>query len=50
MWSGARDLPRGWCLCSYAPESKVRLEAVAYGGGGFDELRAVLMRRQDAVS
>ena len=49
-WEAARGLERGWFLCSYAPQSKVKLEPVGHGAGGFDELRARLRERTDAVS
>lgn len=49
-WLATRDKDRGWCLCSYAPDSKVRLVPMGTGGAGFDELRTALKGRQDAVS
>ena len=49
-WAATRGEERGWCLCSYARDSKVRLVPVAKGAGGFDELRTQLVSRPDAVS
>ena len=49
-WEATRALERGWCLCSYAPSSKVKIVPTARGDGGFDELRVALADRLDAVS
>jgi hypothetical protein len=49
-WASARALERGWLLCSYAPDSKVKLVPISHGAGGFEELRARLRERTDSVS
>ena len=49
-WAATRSRPNGWCVCSYAPDSKVRLVPVARGEQGFDELREQLCSRPDVVS
>lgn len=49
-WAAARAWERGWCLCSYAVDSKAKIVPVSKGDGGFDELRAALRERQDAVN
>ena len=49
-WAATRALDRGWCVCSYAENSKVKLIMIAKGDNGFDELRALLKTRQESVS
>ena len=49
-WEATRSLESGWCVCSYASNSKVKMEPVAKGEGGFGELREALNGRLDSVS
>ena len=47
-WAETRALERGWCLCSYKPNSKVELCVTGKGDAGWAQMRAAL--QEDAVN
>lgn len=49
-WAAARTSERGWCMCSYAPQSKSKIVPIARGEGGYGELLAALREREDSVN
>ena len=42
-WEATRAAERGWCLCTYAADSKTRIVPSAHGADGFAGLRRALL-------